>query len=411
MHKEDTHPIQLVTALPDSADNALARRSTLYIFVACAVILELIPFRWGDVRLNVLLFCLGCLFVITVRIKYLARRVRMCKGPALFIILYAMYLLLSAAWSDVGLASAIDALPIILCCAAALALADYRSEDSAEAFLKIAVLICLLSWLLALVRPDVAAFLGPGWRLNGVMSHPQRLTLALGLALLMLITLYLRAPTKSLPIARMVLLGLPLALTLLAAQARAFTTFLLIVAAFSLARRFRARGRFLCILAALFVAASVSYVQPDIASVYAREDSNTETLSGRTTIWAGTYELAWERPMLGSGFGSFLSERTASFFSSYVAPHAHNDALNIFYESGIIGLILIMCFVLTASASLGFHRNRFFAPILLFVLLCGSTGVLIGGKISTPFAIVVLITFQELRARQILQRSNSYASQ
>lgn len=74
------------------------RLRSLYIFVACAVALEMIPVRFGGARLNVLLFCLGSLFVIIVRFKYLARQASLLKGPLLFVLGYSLYIAISSLW-------------------------------------------------------------------------------------------------------------------------------------------------------------------------------------------------------------------------------------------------------------------------------------------------------------------------
>jgi len=76
-------------------------------------------------------------------------------------------------------------------------------------------------------------------------------------------------------------------------------------------------------------------------SFYVQEYSQTAavgTLTGRTVIWASSWEIASERPWIGHGFYSYRS--VVPFFGEFEAWQAHNDLLQQFFSYGTVGLLL-----------------------------------------------------------------------
>jgi O-antigen ligase len=103
------------------------------------------------------------------------------------------------------------------------------------------------------------------------------------------------------------------------------------------------------LLAAMSVLASVAVVAGAIASfatitsAYGR-DSN---LSGRTDIWEASLTALGERPFFGYGFGALFWRLDISPETSWIwnhvgfeASHAHNGALDLALQIGIVGLIV-----------------------------------------------------------------------
>jgi exopolysaccharide production protein ExoQ len=81
------------------------------------------------------------------------------------------------------------------------------------------------------------------------------------------------------------------------------------------------------------------------------------TFTGRTDIWSATWTAIGERPWFGYGIGSvwedFASQPTAGIERAvgFRAAHAHNGALELLIETGIVGLVLwSACFVGAAWA-------------------------------------------------------------
>jgi O-antigen ligase len=76
-------------------------------------------------------------------------------------------------------------------------------------------------------------------------------------------------------------------------------------------------------------------------SSYVQEYSQSAavgSLTGRTAIWASSWEIAAEKPWIGHGFYSYRS--IVPFFGEFEAWQAHNDLLQQFFSYGTVGLLL-----------------------------------------------------------------------
>jgi exopolysaccharide production protein ExoQ len=92
----------------------------------------------------------------------------------------------------------------------------------------------------------------------------------------------------------------------------------------------------IAVVGAVLILASWGFIAR-YADVYT-EGTNVETLTGRTVIWAVSWEIAAERPWLGHGFYSYRS--VVPNFGEFKAWHAHNDFLQQFFSYGVAGLML-----------------------------------------------------------------------
>ncbi|NUM88450.1 MAG: O-antigen ligase family protein [Bdellovibrionales bacterium] len=65
--------------------------------------------------------------------------------------------------------------------------------------------------------------------------------------------------------------------------------------------------------------------------------------SGRLEVWRKTAELAWEKPLLGHGFHSFQEIFPRVYLSStnHYWQQAHNEILQVFFELGAVGVLLL----------------------------------------------------------------------
>ena len=80
-------------------------------------------------------------------------------------------------------------------------------------------------------------------------------------------------------------------------------------------------------------------LESDVASGFNR----SETLTGRTDIWAYLTPYAMQNPFLGHGFGGFWTEEIRAETSS----HAHNGYLDIVLNLGFVGLALFFMLFLS----------------------------------------------------------------
>jgi exopolysaccharide production protein ExoQ len=99
---------------------------------------------------------------------------------------------------------------------------------------------------------------------------------------------------------------------------------------------------------------------PIILAAYGKDT----TFTGRTNIWSGVLWAIERRPLLGYGYsGVWISENVEPTFSmmrriGFRAFHAHNGALDVVLQVGIIGLVLFVClFVPTLLSSLRLARR------------------------------------------------------
>jgi len=94
-----------------------------------------------------------------------------------------------------------------------------------------------------------------------------------------------------------------------------------------------------------------------------------ETLTGRTEIWSMALADASARPVLGTGFGGYFN--TNNEFSRTHGYTAHNGILDVYVETGIVGVVVLLVFLFSAfidiRKSLDGHLD--FGVLALAILL------------------------------------------
>lgn len=86
---------------------------------------------------------------------------------------------------------------------------------------------------------------------------------------------------------------------------------------------------------------------PELLGIYGKD----LTFTGRTEIWSATLEVIDRRPLQGYGIGGVFADGrspvTADLWAKigFPASHAHNGALNMVVEAGLLGLGLYLAFV------------------------------------------------------------------
>ena len=98
---------------------------------------------------------------------------------------------------------------------------------------------------------------------------------------------------------------------------------------------------------------------PIVLAAYGKD----ATFTGRTNIWSGALWAIERRPLLGYGYGGvWISENVEPTFSimrriGFRAFHAHNGALDVILQVGVIGIVLFVClFIPTLLSSLRLAR-------------------------------------------------------
>lgn len=138
----------------------------------------------------------------------------------------------------------------------------------------------------------------------------------------------------------------------------------------------------------------------------------SQSLGYRLEIWGSAWELFLQRPLLGSGIGTFPLRYPAvrsPLETSTTGHFAHSDILQLFVELGFFGALLFLLvpivFVVSFGASIRKHGTDFGLPLLAFnvLVLVGLHG-LVNFVIYQPliaFAVGLLIGASGRGAREI----------
>ena len=118
-----------------------------------------------------------------------------------------------------------------------------------------------------------------------------------------------------------------------------------------------------------------------ILTVFGRDP----TLTGRTGLWAASWDLIRANPVLGYGFNSFtsteaggLSERV-SFIVGWAVPSAHSGLLGIWLDLGLVGLMALLgAYVLAIARTTSRSRSCLSAGTvwpIAFLIAFGLTNI------------------------------------
>lgn len=367
--------------------------------VVVAILIEVQgPRVAGSLRLNIAIVALLLLLLVLRRgSKISANAWILTAWPILPLFLYCLWCGVSAIWAYSAGEAILQSGLLLLVLVVSTSYAENSPAVFAREVVKVCVALAMLSWAMAVAIPSVAVLPDITWRLNGPMQHSQRLSLICGAALVLLVALRRAGERTFSTPARELGAAVLLLATLLATQTRANTAFIAVAVGAVVYARSRPWQKVL--LLGSFIA-FVLWIYLDIDFILGsidREGSNTMTLTGRTHTWSASLEMIAQREVLGYGFGSFFSPLTAHFFASgYVSPHAHNTWINSTFETGLIGMGLLTLFLI--GAVIGSRKlravNQFAWPVVLLGVLAGLTGIVYGGKLSTLWAISVVLVCQ-----------------
>jgi exopolysaccharide production protein ExoQ len=110
------------------------------------------------------------------------------------------------------------------------------------------------------------------------------------------------------------------------------------------------------------------------------------TFTGRTNIWSGVLWAIERRPLQGYGYsGVWVSTDLEPTFSimrriGFRAFHAHNGALDVILQVGVIGIVLFACL---------------FIPMLLSALRLARSGNMIGSLVVVAGLAIAVMSLSE----------------
>ena len=118
--------------------------------------------------------------------------------------------------------------------------------------------------------------------------------------------------------------------------------------------------------------------------LYITTGNQSETLTGRTAIWAYVLDAAAEHPWLGHGFDSMW--KVVPVFGTFEARHAENEWMQQLYAYGLAGVVLLAAVYGSLWRSI---RRRVQTPERI-VLLCLLLFVLVRGLAEAePFDLLL----------------------
>ncbi|HNO75013.1 MAG TPA: O-antigen ligase family protein [Nitrosomonas mobilis] len=262
--------------------------------------------------------------------------------------------------------------------------------------------LCAISLVLSLAWSDAFMLNHGVMRFRGLFYGPHALARPAAICLCIIASgvLLVRRPVL---FALALIIGVSLLLTF-SRQAIAAAMVSVVIALFMRVRTYSHIAVIGFISAILVIGLSSAYMSGyDLAEIASRgEGDDVQSLTGRTFIWEATFDLIWQKPFLGYGFGAggiALQDYYSAGAYNWTTYNAHNAFLQILLDLGVVGLILLLIM-------LGYWLARSISifPVLLFpaficvVLLSfverGFYGV--GGIIPLVFMLALLARNQRM---------------
>jgi len=101
-----------------------------------------------------------------------------------------------------------------------------------------------------------------------------------------------------------------------------------------------------------------------------------ETLTGRTDIWEWVLADAWMKPIFGTGFGAYFATDN-EFTRTFGYYTAHNGLLDVFVETGLVGIIVLVWFLWGFYKETLYHlkgnmKLGIFGVVVLIIILLSN---------------------------------------
>ncbi|HMR29919.1 MAG TPA: O-antigen ligase family protein [Geminicoccaceae bacterium] len=350
--------------------------------------------------------------VILLRVPLLLRvDRRVLLSPSLvWLVAYLLWLTLSQEWSISPAEGQNHITMLWVVLLASLAVSDEPPSRTALIYVGSCTLVILAGWAALAAGWPGALSPGEAWRFKGIIRHEQTMAFCAISAFLCATVWVLNRRRVDASVA-MLPVGLALALalaTVLATQARSFTAFFVLSLFAAWFFHLRGARKIYVLVAGLAVGGGLFLAIDVLMPLLSRGSEQQDvTLSGRTIVWEATIGEIAKRPLTGFGFGSY-QDYFSTFWNGWTPGHAHNMWLHVAFESGIVGAVLITGFVLALLLrGLRFQRETGLLShtliLTIFLLLADIMSVIIGGKLSTPYGLLLVLAMQEERLRSLVR--------
>lgn len=299
---------------------------------------------------------------------------------------------------------------------AALSLADEHPARTVAVYVVAVVLAALIGWAGVAAQQGWAVGRTEVWRFKGIMMHEQVMLLVVAAAVVLALVGWVnrRRCGLRLPVPPWVCLGAAglLLVSMAATKGRSLTAFFVVTLLALGGWALRGGARWLVVGGGLAASAVAWLVAEEIAG--AVERGHEDTLSGRTTVWARTWHEIVRRPLGGWGYGTY-QDHFFDLWTDWVPGHAHNLWLQVWFESGLAGVVIVTALLLAIlwrgwllQRAAGVLSYGFFLTI--FTLLGSTMSVFFAEKIGTLYGLLLLLVIQEERLLQGVRRLRSRPS-
>jgi len=225
---------------------------------------------------------------------------------------------------------------------------------------------------------------------KGVFGHKNLLGIFSGLGALICLRFYSKTHKKTDLIFFVVLSGLVIVSKSMTAVMAYFITIPVILIISTIKKEF---SFFLYFTGLLLVISLLVLFPINIFEYVLSLTGKDQTFTGRSLIWAELIRIGLKNPILGSGYGSFFRADETLWLSNifgWTASHAHNSLLQIFLETGFLGLLSSSFFIFDFVKRIILKKDIFLFSFLPFLTIAGFFEPLLFNKNFASIFIIAL---------------------
>src|ERR1035437_342487 len=173
------------------------------------------------------------------------------------------------------------------------------------------------------------------------------------------------------------------------------TSIIIIVALLVFLSLFMKRVSILNFLMIVIIAGLISYISfENNKKELTNRMANPSTLSDRDIIWKGASELMFEHPFRGFGPRTFrqIFPHMNDFNDKGIGGW-HNDFIQVYFESGIVGLmtLLFIIFLIIYNGKISFNLNNIISPGIFLSLIGLILSAFTAGFITSVVLSIVFV--------------------
>jgi O-antigen ligase len=327
-------------------------------------------------------------------------------------ILYIAYILTSAAWSVSYGDSIFGAAIVLTLLLISILVSRVEVEIVIKSVLMFAMFAAAISILMMLLVPDIAyqpkSSTGVD-ELRGVFKHQLRLGAFMSIAACFIVLAVLNGSIKVVFFKRwaFIVLGMILILTVLylsRTRLYAVAALLSLMLTIGLSRQGLLRWATYAFIG--YGSLVVWYTYQGLLEYLERIGFDT-SLTARTLIWSRTLGAINEQNYwFGYGYDSFVNSQFDYLFPGEYRPaHAHNSFLQAQFETGAVGLSILIVLICSQFLSIAGakrctgHRYSYALFLLIFNLLGSMVGLNYAGALSLMFGLFIICLAIETRSK------------